>query len=130
MSACREPHEDWKICTACLPAHGKLIRITQCMRCGLVPVKSEFPAMSPTRFDVTEIAERWPFCRKCQRRQDIPSQRQIVSGYVHRLFHRIQAAFGRRKCVACNCLTSNVWRPIQFSLGGSKRARPSAKHCF
>ncbi len=42
-------------------------------------------------------------------------------GYWHRTAHKIQAAFGIRRCVFDACLTSNQWRPIQFSLTSSAK---------
>ena len=46
--------------------------------------------------------------------------------WLHTQYHRYLAWCGYRVCDDCHCLTSNQWRPIQFSLpkdGGSTHGR-------
>ena len=39
---------------------------------------------------------------------------------LHRLAHRVQAYYGIRECLGCNCITHNQWKPVQFTSGGSR----------
>ena len=38
---------------------------------------------------------------------------------LHRIAHRVQARWGIRSCIGCNCITHNRWKPVQFSSGNT-----------